>query len=82
VLEGAAGKLDYHPMLANNREAVPVFAMDEAQAEKIQQGAVVSVHLQRVDKQVVGSKHYKVSKRAARKLAEAVQCVKDNLDVN
>jgi hypothetical protein len=81
VLEGAAGKLDYHPMLANNREAVPIFAIDAQQIQKIQQEAVVGVHLQRIDKQQVGSKNYKVSKRTARKIAEAAQCIEDSVQV-
>ena len=82
VLEGAAGKLDYHPMLANNREAVPVFALDPQQLQKIQHGTVTGVHLQRIDKQEVGSKRYKVSKRTARKMSEAAQCVDESIPTN
>lgn len=78
VLEGAAGKLDFNPMLANNRETLPVFAIEAEQLRRIGQDQVVAVQVLRVDKGEVGAKYYKVAKGAARKMAEAAECVFDH----
>lgn len=75
VLEGAAGELDWNPMLANNRETLPVFALESAQLDKIQRERIVAVEVLRVDKGEVGAKHYKVRKGAARKIAQAAGCI-------
>jgi len=77
VLEGAVGKLDYHPMLANNREAKPIFAIDDEQFAKLMNGTITAVTINRIDKSEVGAKNYKLGKRAARKIASAARCVEE-----
>ncbi len=75
ILEGAEGKLDYHPMLANNREAMPVFLVTGEHLQKIKAGNIKTLDVRRIDKGKLGTKHYKLAKRFSRNFAAAAVCV-------
>jgi len=75
ILEGAEGKLDYHPMLANNQEAMPVYLVSPEHLDKIKGGDIRHLEVLRIDKGKLGSKRYKLARRFSRNFAAAAHCV-------
>jgi len=73
--EAATGRLDWHPMLANNRDTQPIFAVSAEHLARLAEGDLTEVHVRRLDKGTVGSKHYKVRQRFAKQIAAAARCL-------
>lgn len=74
-IQGGTGKWSYHPMLMNNREAQPRFAITTEQARLLADRRIVHLRITHLAEGQTRVREYEVKAKHAEKLAQGMRCV-------
>jgi len=75
VIQGGTGKWDPHPMLVNNREAQPRFAVSAEQARQLIERRIVHLRITHLAEGRLRVREYEVKTKHAARLAEGMRCI-------